>query len=35
MVSLKAQRRITESELVFQEFARAWKQAAALRIEDL
>jgi tetratricopeptide (TPR) repeat protein len=35
MVSLKAQRRITESELVSQEFARAWKQAAALRIEDL
>ena len=35
MESLKAQRKIAESELVSQEFARAWKQAAALRIEDL
>jgi len=35
MESLKARRKIAESELVSQEFARAWKQAAALRIEDL
>ena len=35
MESLKAQRKVAESELVSREFARAWKQAAALRIEDL
>jgi tetratricopeptide (TPR) repeat protein len=34
MESLKAQRKVAESELVSREFARAWKQAATLRIED-
>ena len=35
MESVKAQKKGTEAELVSREFARAWKQAAALRIEDL
>ena len=34
MESLEAQRKIAESELVSREFARAWKQAAPLHIED-
>lgn len=34
MESLKAQKKGTEAELVSREFARAWKQAATLRIED-
>jgi len=34
MESLKAQRKVAESELVSREFARVWKQAVPLRIKD-